>query len=137
MTDWKSDPKLKKLRTEFIESLEDRKKVLTNALEAYQVGHDESALDRIQEASHKIAGIAGTWGFQELGEISELLDDYFDHFKATKTVPIKRDVVDFVDLLVEVVGLAMKDKKVSALQTDNRYRRITSFVGSLPSAAKP
>lgn len=65
---WEQDPEMRALREEFIDSLMDRLHLLRAAQSARQIG----------EIAHKLAGVAGSYGFKKLGEIASLLEDWID-----------------------------------------------------------
>lgn len=72
--EWASDPELRKLRAEFLNSLQLPMKELE---EFPQSLADPQWVDRMKNYVHKIAGSAETFGFKTLGEIAEQIDEAF------------------------------------------------------------
>ena len=127
MTDWESDPELKALRDEFVESFESRKLALISAISAVR-------LDEIQSLAHKIAGCAEIYGFPFLTEIAGGIDDYLSERKSVDSARVLRWSL----LLTEALALGASSRKdPTSLRVDVRAAEITSYSGSLASGSRP
>lgn len=79
MMDWESDPELKKMHGEFVVSLSERHAALAVHLKALEKSQDQigpkDTLKEIRLIAHRLAGVAESFGFSELGEVAAVLDD--------------------------------------------------------------
>ncbi|KIC45961.1 hypothetical protein RA28_09940 [Ruegeria sp. ANG-S4] len=63
------------LRSRFVDTCGDRLKTLAQAVDAIRIGADATQeLSQIRRECHKLAGLAGSIGFSELGELAEEID---------------------------------------------------------------
>lgn len=88
--DWDSDPELKKIRQEFVDSLDERIEKLDEALVVLEETRDSEgeirdAISLIQHIAHKLGGVAGSYGFPALSRISAALDEYVDRARDDET----------------------------------------------------
>ena len=92
MTDsiWDSDPELKQIREEFIDSFGDRREQMASAL-----GNGDWPALRI--VIHSLAGVAGSYGFPEMSEVAGRIDDAWD---GTAPPPQAADVEKLMELLI-------------------------------------
>lgn len=70
---WESDPELKALRAEFVASLTARRAALRLAMDSGLGAPLGSGA--LRDVAHKLAGVAGSYGFAALGRIAGLLED--------------------------------------------------------------
>ncbi len=82
---WTLDPEMKVLRDEFVTSFVERRRVLKGILEKLKNRGGEASQELPKELMaeykmmvHRLAGVARTYGFDQLGEIAENLDDRLD-----------------------------------------------------------
>ncbi|WP_417808343.1 Hpt domain-containing protein [Thioclava sp.] len=98
-----------RIRGEFVATLMERSLVLESLKkEATSTQHPDRAISEMGEMAHKIAGVAETLGFPQLGRISLQLDGIIGSARSTKqaasqTWRIAEDVVE--DLLDEMEAL--------------------------------
>jgi chemotaxis protein histidine kinase CheA len=138
--DWDSDPELKALRDEFIDSFPKRMeslKPLLHLLKASSTSKvDPSVAQEIGFIVHNLAGIAVSYGFKELGKIATALDDLISHQKDR----ILRDqLLKFATVLnsaLNEAGRTRQDKAVSSAE-QAIVTELISCVESLASSAKP
>ncbi len=112
--DWDSDPELKRLRNEFLDSLPERcTKILTM--------DDRRAL---RQEIHRLAGAAGSYDCLELFSITALLDEVLAD--ATKDA---QDLSEFITLLKEAMTLQYDRKPLTALMSSQRALDIQKNFG--------
>ncbi len=127
-SDWNSDPELKAMREEFIESLGPRAKKL----------RAPSDLEVTRFIAHNLAGSAQSFGFASLSEAGGVLDDYL-----TLEASLDRGLVArFARFLGEMMekAAATRVDPADMLQhavMDELRKKIISADGSLPAGAKP
>ena len=82
MTDWDSDPEMKTLRDEFVESFGKRADALKKLLPVFrnagkgQLSTDNGAALEAKVIAHNLAGAAPTYGFESIGRRAAELDDF-------------------------------------------------------------
>jgi hypothetical protein len=82
MTDWDSDPELKTLRDEFVQSFGKRAEALKKLLPVFRsagnapLSADNGAALEAKVIAHNLAGAAPTYGFDSIGRRAAELDDF-------------------------------------------------------------
>lgn len=93
-------PGIERIRTRFLELLEDRIESLEDAVVEFELpATGRNNLIKAQTILHKIAGSAGTLGFDRLGESARVCEEnIISHLRdATPTLDVLyRDISDFV-----------------------------------------
>ena len=127
--DWVNDPQLKALRDEFIASFAERREGLAGALE-----HLAESLTDVRFIAHKLAGAAGSYGFQSLTDAGGALDDLI-----TLCPEKSRDLESLrqaTELLLEMISEALSTREdPTRLRADKRYVELIFAAESLLSEA--
>src|SRR4051812_3537820 len=78
MIDWASDPELNQLREEFIDSFMTRLQSWKDLQDKMLKGQiDPDTQMAAQVLTHRLAGVAETYGFSMISQVSGALDDLF------------------------------------------------------------
>lgn len=131
MTDWESDPILKALRNEFIDSLNARfQKLKKIELEISSLGVTEERLYSCQMIAHNIAGSAETYGFPVLTQVAAHLEDFLEYF--SKQTPIV-ETLKFIGFFGDTLDSASKSRldPIQILEED-QMKELIFVVGFLP-----
>ena len=95
--DWQSDPQLRAIRQEFIESLPDRRSQIEHALELLRAESNSKRRSEHAQAiafvAHKLAGTAGSYGLQDLTDRAALVEDHVE----------SENFEDLVEKLIEAI----------------------------------
>lgn len=125
--DWDSDPELKKIRLEFIDSFLQREKELETFLSNYEQKSSLETLKSIQQVAHKLAGSAESYGFPALGEISGKMDDFFLEILEGTSGEISKKVKrikSLSELLSEALKFCAHGQDCEWLLNDDRFKEM-------------
>ncbi len=99
------------IRQNFVASVPERVAIITSSLDAIAAGSDlDSALFNLRSEIHKIAGIAGSIGFQNLGDLSAETDTALRALiSGDDAAPDIDDILNHIDLiLMKLASIAAK-----------------------------
>jgi two-component system, OmpR family, alkaline phosphatase synthesis response regulator PhoP len=126
--DWESDPELKIMKEEFVASFSVRRTKLAFLISSFS--SESSSTDwfiQLQEVAHKLAGIAGSYGFPTLGKIAECIDEVLNGQEpAGASALLFRSSM----LLDEALTIAAQEHDPTILKNDPRMKALISFVES-------
>lgn len=136
---WSSDPDLKALRDGFVDSFSERRKTLRAAIDRLSswsgpdVESGDSVALEIRVVAHNLAGSAASYGFDKLGAVATVLDDYLSlELRAISAERLSR----FARLLMDSLEQAGRARADLASIDSGIFKELTSCVESLASAAK-
>lgn len=136
--DWESDPELKKLREDFIASLQERCSILRQAIR--DISHEsaeaaseaaeftETPQSRIRVLTHKVAGVAGSYGFDTLSRIGAALEEWMvlTHLENVE------EFLSYTRLLEEALTWSIEHQNDPAhLLEDPRWQTLSSGLESI------
>ena len=122
--DWENDPELRQIRQEFCDSMTERRALLAQVIEALRAGRaGPEVLEELQSIAHKLAGTAGSYGFNTVTRICEALDEHLDRPGAAAD-PAR--LVGYAQLVDESLVVAQGGKDPEPLARDPRFRTLTS-----------
>ena len=117
----KEDLEIKALREEFVQSFSDRRnlllayiKELSQSTESHP--HWKELCEKIQFIAHKLAGIAESYGFSVISQITTGIDDYLDRKTCRQT-----DLLLMIALLEEALKKSMSGVDPVELKQDPRF----------------
>ncbi len=135
MIGWEDDPELAKIRQEFIESLHGRYNELKQLRQRLIAGNGtpEDGV-AVHILTHKLAGIAATYGFPTLSEIAGAIDDLISSGKWQGPLdPEQGFRVKYLGLLERALGAAIETgKNPVGFEGSPELKELTSFYESLP-----
>tara|TARA_Y100000590_G_C15721835_1_gene1013781 strand:+ start:848 stop:1249 length:402 start_codon:yes stop_codon:yes gene_type:complete len=125
--DWDSDPDLKKIRQDFIDSLSERLEDLVriiNAMNSGEVNDWKQLFTDLHFLAHKLAGTAESYGFSVLTLIGIELDDFLGekviHGRLTDDREILVPLIKVSELLKEALEGAIETNDLIELKSDPR-----------------
>lgn len=101
-------------------------------------GHpDPDLLNSVFRGVHTLKGIAGMFGFNELGEVAHVLEDLLDSLRLGK-VTLTQEVLDVLFEGVEVLQRLLRSDQpdAPAPNLDALFRKVTAFVQGMPEPSK-
>ena len=102
------------LKVRFLAVLEERVASLSENLDAFRQSSEPGALERCRFDLHKTAGVAGTFGYEDLGQVARRITTQLAEVDATEGYPAMYD--DIATLL------RMAREILAHRQPDNRPR---------------
>lgn len=75
--EWENDPEWIAMKKQFVASFAERALLLEKALASIN-NEPQDAQKKIQFVAHKIAGVAASYGFEELTQLGAQIDDGLD-----------------------------------------------------------
>lgn len=124
--DWESDPELKAIRKEFIDSFKERKETLQLLIrELKKIGDNPASfgarnMEKFYFITHKLAGTAESYDFPTLTKISAAIEKLLLIIKEPEEhegkSPSTEELIRFTELLIQSLKTAMKgDDPVESL----------------------
>lgn len=126
-TDWENDSELKALRDDYVASFDARISALDEAVRG-------GSVVELKTLAHRLAGTAGTYGFDSLTRAGAALEDWLGNTSGPPDVQV---LARFGSLLVDMLSAARESRRdPSHLLQDPRMKELTSAASGTPSGAK-
>ena len=129
MIDWESDPELKKMRDEFVDSLQVRARDLMEYIKNPVANKFE-----IRVIAHNLAGSAETYGLPMLGDAGAALDDVMTSGATEVTDPRFARHVSILREMIEEASVIRKDPE--RFREDPRLKELISCAEALDAEAR-
>ncbi len=98
------------LKIKFLTVLDDRVASLSENIEAFRKSSDPGALERCRFDLHKTAGVAGSFGYEELGQTARRITTRLAAEDATEGYPTMfADIAAFLRMADEILGRGQPD----------------------------